>query len=330
MRRRELIALLGGAAATWPLAAQAQQPAVPVIGFLATSSLDATAQVLSGIKLGLAETGFEDPQNVRFEYRWANGQYERLPALAMDLVRQRPTVILTYPAGATLAAKAATTTLPIVFTVGGDPVEQLGLVASYNKPGGNLTGVTAFTGELWGKRLEIMREMVPSAKVMAVLTNPQGPGSARATKDVQEVGRQLGLQTFILSASTEGELDKAFASLVQRRAGALLIQAEPFLSAHRDQIVALAAQHSIPASYPRAEDCVAGGLVSYGSSRANRTDLNRQMGIYAGRILKGEKPGDLPIIQPTKFELVVNLKTAKALGLMVPQSLLVAADEVIE
>jgi putative ABC transport system substrate-binding protein len=175
-----------------------------------------------------------------------------------------------------------------------------------------------------------MREMVPSAKVMAVLTNPQGPGSARATKDVQEVGRQLGLQTFILSASTEGELDKAFASLVQRRAGALLIQAEPFLSGHRDQIVALAAQHSIPASYPRAEDCVAGGLVSYGSSRANRTDLNRQMGIYAGRILKGEKPGDLPIIQPTKFELVVNLKTAKALGLMVPQSLLVAADEVIE
>jgi putative ABC transport system substrate-binding protein len=204
------------------------------------------------------------------------------------------------------------------------------LVASYNKPGGNLTGVTSFTAELWGKRLEIMREVVPSANVMAVLTNPKSPGAERATKEVPEAGRLLGLQTFILSASTEHEIGAAFASLVQRRARALLIQSEPFLNDRRDQIIALAAQHSIPTCYPLPEDSLAGGLVSYGSSRANRVDLERQIGIYAGRILKGEKPGDLPIMQPTRFELIVNLKTARALGLAVPPSILLRADEVIE
>jgi len=328
IQRRDFITLLCGAAAAWPLAVKAQQAAVPLIGFLTAHSLEANAQVLSKIKQGLAETGFVELRNVRFEYRWANGQYDRLPALAMDLVRQQPAVILTYPAVATLAGKAATTTVPIVFSIGGDPVEQLGLVASYNKPGGNMTGVTAFTAELWDKRLEIMRELVPSASVIAVLTNPKSAGVQRATKDVPEAGRLLGLQTFILSASTEQEIDGAFASLVQRGARALLIQGEPFLSDHRDQIVALAALHSIPTCYP--DHSVAGGLVSYGTSRANQADLQRQMGIYAGRILKGERPGDLPILQPTKFELVINLKTAKALGLTIPLTLQYAADEVIE
>ena len=213
---------------------------------------------------------------------------------------------------------------------GGDPVKQLGLVASYNKPGGNLTGVTSFSAELWGKRLEIMRELVPSADVMAVLTNSKGPGTERAIKDVQEAGRLLGLQTLILSASTEHEIDMAFVSLVQRRARALLTQNEPFLFEHRNQIVALAAQHSIPACYPNPEDSMAGGLVSYGTSRANQADLHRQMGIYAGRILKGEKPGDLPIIQPTRFELVINLKAAKAINLEIPPLVRALADEVIE
>jgi putative ABC transport system substrate-binding protein len=329
MRRRDFIALVGGAAG-WPLAVKAQQAAIPVIGFLTAHSLEATAQVLSRIKQGLAETGFVEPGNLRFEYRGANDQYDRLPALAMDLVRQQPAVILTYPAVATLPAKAATTTVPIVFSIGGDPVEQLGLVASYNKPGGNMTGVTAFTAELWDKRLEIMRELVPSASVMAVLTNPKSAGVQRATKDVPEAGRLLGLQTFILSASTEQEIDGAFASLVRRGAGALLIQSEPFLDDHLNQIVTLAAQHSIPACFPLPEDSIAGGLVSYGTSRANRADLQRQMGIYAGRILKGERPGDLPILQPTKFELVINLKTAKVLGLRISDSFLLRADEVIE
>jgi len=330
MKRREFITLLGSVGAARPLAARAQQPAIPVIGFLWVTSPDASPQRVSGIKLGLAETGFVEPRNIRFEHRWAYGQYDRLSALAMDLVRQRPAVIVTYPAGATLAAKEATTTIPIVFLIGGDPVEQLGLVASYNKPGGNLTGVTGYSAELWGKRLNIMRELVPSANVMGVLTNPKGPGTERATKDVQEAGRVLGLQTFILSASTEHEIDTAFASLVQHRARALLIQSEPFLDDHRDQIIAFAAQHSIPACYPHSEGSIAGGLVSYGTSRANYVDIYRQMGIYVGRILKGEKPGDLPIIRPTKFELVINLKTAKALGVAVPRILLAFADEVIE
>jgi putative ABC transport system substrate-binding protein len=330
LRRRDFITLLGGAAAAWPIVVHAQQSALPVIGFLGAASVEATAQVLSRIKAGLAETGFTETRNVKFEYRWANGQYDRLPALATDLVRKQPAVIVTYPAGATLAAKAATTTIPIVFSIGGDPVEQLGLVASYNKPGGNLTGVTSFTAELWGKRLEIMHEVVPLANVMAILTNPKSPGVERATKDVQEAERRIGLQTIILSASTEHEIDTAFVSVAQRRAGALLIQAEPFLIDHRDQIAALAARHLIPTCYPLPEDAIAGGLVSYGASRANRVDLDRQMGIYAGRILKGEKPADLPIMQPTRFELVINLKTAKALGLSIPLTLQYAADEVIE
>jgi putative ABC transport system substrate-binding protein len=328
MIRRQFIRFLGGAAVTWPLMARSQQPVIPVVGFLAASSLEATAQVFSRIKQGLAETGFVEPRNVRFEYRWANDQYDLLPALATDLVRQQPAVILTYPAVATLPGKAATTTIPIVFSIGGDPVEQLGLVASYNKPGGNMTGVTAFTGELWGKRLEIMRELVPSASVIAVLTNPKSAGVQRATKDVAEAGLLLGLQTFILSASTAQEIDGAFASLVQRGAGALLIQADPFLSDHRNQITALAAQRSIPTCYP--DQPIAGGLVSYGTSRSNRADLDRQLGIYAGRILKGEKPGDLPVLQPTRFELVINLKTAKTLGLTISDSFLLRADEVIE
>jgi putative tryptophan/tyrosine transport system substrate-binding protein len=329
MKRREFIAGLGGAAA-WPLAARAQQGAMPVIGWLAASSREGAAQTVSGIREGLIETGFVEGRNLRIEYRWADNHYERLAGLAADLVHLRVAVIVAIPARATLAARAATATIPIVFSIGGDPVEQLGLVASYNRPGGNLTGVTFYTSELWGKRVGLMHEILPAVSGVAALVNPNSAGAERAVRSAQDAARALALQILIVNASTEGEVDAAFARLVQQRAGALFVQGEPFLISRRDQIIALAARHAIPASFPNPVDSVAGGLISYGISRANQAELLRQIGIYAGRILNGEKPGDLPIMQPTRYELVANLKTARALGLTIPESFLARADEVIE
>jgi putative ABC transport system substrate-binding protein len=329
MKRRDLIALLGGALA-WPLTARAQQLAMPVIGCLATASREGAAQAESRIREGLSETGFVEGRNLRIEYRWADNQYDRLPALAADLVRLRVAVIVALPAGAMLAARAATATIPIVFQIGGDPVDQLGLVASYNRPGGNLTGITTYTAELWGKRVGQLREILPAISSVALLVNPNGASAERAVRSVQDAARALALQILIVKASTEREVDAAFAMLVQQRAGAVLVQSEAFLGSRRDQIIALAARHAIPAGFPNPQDSIAGGLISYGTSRANSAELQRQMGIYAGRILKGEKPGDLPIVQPTRFELVVNLKTAKALGVSIPESFLARADEVIE
>ena len=303
---------------------------MPVIGCLAAFSREGAAQTVSRIREGLTETGFVEGRNLRIEYRWADNQYDRLPALAADLVRLRVAVIVALPAGATLAARAATATVPIVFSIGGDPVDQLGLVASYNRPGGNLTGITAYTNELWGKRMEQMREILPAVSGVALLVNPNSPGAERAVRSARDAARALALQILIVNASTEREVDAAFAMLVQQRAGALFVQGEPFLIGRRDQIIALAARHAIPAGFPNPEDSVAGGLISYGTSRANQAELYRQIGIYAGRILKGEKPSDLPIVQPNRFELVVNLKTAKALGLTIPEAFLLRADEVIE
>jgi putative ABC transport system substrate-binding protein len=330
MRRRSFITLLGGAAAAWPLAAWAQQRAVQVVGVLSANSVNQNAHSLSAFQQGLAETGFVDGRNLAFEYRFAENQNERLPALAADLVRRQVAVILAQPAAAALALKAATATIPVIFLVGGDPVDQFGLVTSYSRPGGNMTGVTFYTTELYGKRMEQLREIVPTMSVVAMLANPNSPGTARATRSAQEAARALGLQIVILHASTEREIDAAFASLVQRRADALVVQAQPLFNSRRDQIIALAARHAIPATYPDTQDAVVGGLMSYGTSRANFADLHRQSGVYAGRILKGEKPGELPILQPTRFELVVNLKTAKAIGLTIPETFLVRADEVIE
>jgi putative ABC transport system substrate-binding protein len=329
MKRREFITLLGGAAA-WPVTARAQQPAMPVIGVLNATSPTGAAEFLSGVRHGLAETGFVEGRNLAIESRFADNQYDQLPALATELVRRNVAVIVGNPATATVAAKAATTTIPIVFIIGGDPVEQLGLVNSYSRPGGNITGVTSFTAELWSKRLGLMRELAPAATAIAILLNPKAAGADRATKDTQAASHTLGWQVLFWKASTSQEIDAAFATIEQQRPGVLGVQADPFLDSHRDQIVALAARYSIPASYPNPEDSVVGGLIAYGVSRANRVDLNRQVGIYVGRILKGEKPGDLPVLQPTKYELVINLNTAKALKLTIPSGILAIADEVIE
>ena len=324
-RRREFITLLGGTAASWPLAARAQQPAMPVIGFLNSSSADdLTARLLRAFHQGLSETGFVEGKNVAIEYRWADGQNDRLPALAADLVRRQVTVIAaTGPA--VLPAKAATTIIPIVFSGGFDPV-GMGLVASLNRPGGNLTGVTTLGGELGPKRLELLHELVPAASNIALLVNPIGPNAESDSKTMPAAARTLGLQLQVLNASTERELDIVFATLVERRAGALVIGPDAFFSNHAEQLAALALRHAVPTIY-QFEFAAAGGLMSYGSSPA---DSLRLLGVYAGRILKGEKPADLPVQQATKVELIINLKTAKALGITVPQLLLGRADEVIE
>jgi putative ABC transport system substrate-binding protein len=328
MRRRNFIALLGGAA-TWPLAARAQQAAMPVIGFLDLRSPGTMIESrMRGFHLGLKDTGYAERENVAIEYRWAENQFARLPELTGELVRRQVTVFVTTGGPiAVLAAKAATTTIPIVFLVTEDPV-RLGLVASLAQPGGNLTGVNIFTAELVAKRLELLRELVPAANRVAVLVNPTGGPSGETTvKDVEAAARALGLQIQVVNVSTIREIDAAFATFVRERPDALFFGGDPFLSDRRVQLAQLAAFHRLPATFALRDYVEAGGLMSYGPSI---TDAWRQIGVYAGRILKGAKPSDLPVVQSNKFELVINAGTARMLGLTVPDKLLVAADEVIE
>jgi putative tryptophan/tyrosine transport system substrate-binding protein len=327
MIRREFMTMLGGAAA-WPLAARAQQQARPVIGFLDPLSLETTREKVAAFNRGLAEIGYVEGQNLTTEYRWAQGQTSRLPALAAELVHRKVAVIATPGATvATLAAKAATDTIPIVFVAGGDPVE-LGLVRSINRPGGNLTGVAFLATEYAAKRLELLHELVPAATLIAVLVNPANLINAEVHKGkIQEAARVLGVRLLILNASSQSDIEAAFVTLVQERARALLIGTDSFFTGHRDQIIALAARSAVPTIEEFREFTAAGGLMAYGTSIL---DAWRLAGNYTGRILMGEKPADLPVQQPTRFELVINLKTAKALGLEVPPMLLARADEVIE
>ena len=326
MRRRELLLLLGRVM-TAAHALCAQQKAVPVIGFLGPTFPGPAAPFVAAFQQGLSETGFVEGQNVTIEYRWAEGRDDRLPALAADLLGRKVEVIATTGGAVpALAAKSATATIPIVFLTGDDPVEN-GLVASLARPGGNLTGFSIITVELMPKRLELLSELVPQARVIALLANPNRLTAERMIRDVQEAARARGVQLSILKAGTESEIDAAFANLVPLQARALVVGTDQFFSSRRDQLVALAARHAVPAIYEWREFVAAGGLISYGTSR---TAAYRQVGIYVGRILSGIKPADLPVQQPTTFELVVNLKTAKALGLTVPHSLLGRADEVIE
>jgi len=326
IHRREALAFLGGAAAMWPLAARAQR-AVPVIGFLSSAAREAFERFLAGYRGGLAEAGFAEGRNVGVEFRWADGHYDRLPALAAELVRLKVDLILASGgAPPALAAKAATSTIPIVFTAIADPREG-GLVASLNRPGGNLTGITILAVELDSKRLELLCALAPAARVVAALANPNRSDFEKQTRDVQSTAVALGRELVILRAGNEREIDAAFAKLSERGAGALVVLADPYFTSRREQIVARAAHHGVPAIYQWREFALAGGLMSYGPSIV---DAYRQAGIYTGRILKGEKPADLPVLQSAKFEMVVNLKTAKAIGLAIPESILVRADEVIE
>jgi putative ABC transport system substrate-binding protein len=326
MRRRELMLLLGGAmTAARPL--RAQQKAMPVIGFLSSGSPGPFAPFVAAFHQGLSETGYAEGQTVAIEYRWAEGRYDRLPALAADLVGGKVDVIAAtggpLPA---LAAKSVTSTIPIVFSSGVDPVES-GLVASLARPGGNLTGFTIISVELMPKRLELLSELVPQASLFALLVNPSNAGTEPMIRDVQEAARAKGVQLHVLKASTESEIDTAFANLVQLPAGALVVSADPFFNSRREQLVALAALHTVPAMYELREFAAVGGLISYAPSL---TAAYRQVGIYVGKVLKGANPADLPVQRPTTFELIINLKTARALGLTIPQSILARADEVIE
>jgi ABC-type uncharacterized transport system substrate-binding protein len=323
MRRREFITLLGGAAVSWPQVVRAQQPGMPIVGFLHYGSPETYAHIISAFRQGLRESGFVEGQNVAIEYRWANGHYDRLPALAADLVRRQVVAIAAAGFVGAQAAKAATATIPVAFASGVDPVAS-GVVASLNRPGGNVTGVSLISLELAAKRLELLRELMPQVRVIALLINPDNPSTGTELTDAEAAARTLGLQIRKVTASNERDLDAAFATMQTPRVDALIVSQDVH---RRDQIIALAARHAVPAVYSWREHPAAGGLMSYAPSLA---EGYRQVGIYIGKILKGAKPADLPVEQPTKFELVINLKTARALGLTVPPTLLVRADEVIE
>lgn len=326
MRRRDFILLTGSSALVWPFASRAQQSVMPVIGFLNSGSSGPSAQLVAAFRQSLIESGYVEHQNLAIEYRWAEGAYNQLPGLATDLVHRRVDVIFAGGPPAALAAKAATRTIPIVFTSGGNPVE-LGLVSSLNQPGGNITGVSFLINELVAKRLELLRELVPSATSIGLLANMARPSSGAEVRAAQEAAQTLGASLYVQSASSAGEIDAAFANFTRHRINAVLIGSDPFLNAQRDQVVALVSRLAIPTMYNLREYVAAGGLISYAPSIA---DVYRQAGVYTAKILKGAKPADLPVVQPTKFELVINLKTAKALGIAVPNTILVAADEVIE
>ena len=328
MRRREFITVLSGAVALVPVAAHGQQqPTMPVIGFMNAASPGPFANLVAAFRLGLEETGYVEGRNVSIEYRWAEGRYDRLPAFAAELVG-RPVTMLVATGGepAILAAKTATTSIPIVFATGADPVAR-GFVASFSRPGGNITGATQLTTALSAKRIGLLRELVPNADPIGVLVNPSFPASADVVKDAQEAASQLGVRLVLLNAPTESEFEPAFATFVRERTRALMVGADPFFNSRRDQLVALAARYALPAIYEWREFAAAGGLMSYGT---RLSDAFHQIGIYSGRILKGEKPGDLPVVQASRFEFVLNLKTAKILGLEVPPTMPVHADEVIE
>ena len=327
MRRREFIAGLGGTAAAWPVATRAQQRAVPVVGFVNAASPQPYARMLSAFLKGLSETSFVEDQNVKIDYRWAQGEVNRLPAFATDLVHREVSVIAATGTPAALAAKAATTTIPIVFETGSDPV-QLGLVASLNRPGGNVTGVAQLAVEVAPKRLELLHELIPRATLIVLLVDPTDPAiSEKTTQGVQAAARSLGLELHVLNVSSDRDLDAVFAKLIQLRAGGLVVSGGQFFNSRSKQLAARALQHAVPTIFPYRDLAAAGGLMSYGTSI---TDAYRLAGIYTGRVLKGEKPADLPVQQATKVELIINLETAKALGITVPLSLLGRADEVIE
>ena len=327
MQRREFITLLGGAAVAWPLAARAQQPAMPVIGFLSSLSPLELIFVMPAFHQGLNEVGFVEGRNIGIEYRWAEGHYERLPELAVDLVRRQVAVIAAISGTpAALAAKAATTTIPIVFAIGGDPVAP-GLVTNISHPGGNITGVSFYTAPVVTKRLELARELVPPGTMIGVFVNPDNPPSVTEAKTLQAAAAALGQPIKIFNASTEGHIDVAFADIAQQKIGAVIVSSDPLFFIERNKLVVLQARYALPTIFADREQVEAGGLISYGASRP---DAYRQAGNYIGRVVKGENPGDLPVVLPTKFTLLINLKTAKALGLSLPPSLLARADEVIE
>ena len=325
MRRRKFITLIGAAAA-WPLAARSQQAALPMVGFLNGGSPAEYAPMVAAFREGLKELGYVEGENVAIEFRWAEGKYERLSALGTDLVRRQVAAIAATSTPAAQAAKALTATVPIVFTTGADPV-QLGLVASLNQPGGNVTGVSFLVNELTKKQFEVLHQILPKAALIGFLVNPAVAYARSQTTEAQDAARALGRQLFVVTARTESEIDAAFAALVKKLAGGVITISDPFLNSRRDQIVALAARHSLPALYPVRDYVAAGGLMSYGTSIIG---AYRQVGVYTGRILKGEKPADLPVMRPTKLDLVINQKTAKALDLTIPPALIALADEVIE
>jgi putative tryptophan/tyrosine transport system substrate-binding protein len=327
MRRREFIAVLGGTAAAWPLVARSEQPAMPVIGFMSGRAPEDSAYLVSAFRKGLAETGFVEGQTVTIEFRWAHGDYDRLPVLAADLVSRKVAVLVGVGGDVSaLAAKKATSTIPIVFGMGTDPV-KVGLVASFNRPGGNATGFTLWTSEMESKRLGLMRELVPGVSLIGVLVNPQFPPAMQELADLESVAKGVNQQLFAARADNDAELDTALATFVQQRVGAYLVTAAPFFDTRMGRIVGFAAQNRLPAIYQFREYAVAGGLISYGP---NIVESYRNAGVYVGRILKGEKPADLPVLQPTNFDFVINMKTAKELGLTVPPTLLAEAGEVIE
>jgi len=326
VRRREFVTLLGSAAAAWPFTPHAEQATLPIIGYLSSGTSAGFARLTGAFRRGVNEAGLIEGPNVAIEYRYAGGQYERLPALAANLVRRRVTVIAATTTPAAVAAKQATMTIPIVFSIGADPI-ALGLVVSLGRPSGNVTGVSNYLSELGAKRLQLLREMIPNAAILGMLVNPNFPDAKTQVKDIEDAARAFRQELYVLRATSEGDLETAFATFDRRRIDGLIITVDPFFNSRRDGIVALAARHNIPAMYFEREFVSAGGLMSYAP---NLADGYRQAGVYAGRIVRGEKVIDLPVLQPTKFELVINLKTAKALGIAVPESILERANEVIE